>query len=144
MDEEYENPVAQVREDTAWGYLASEQLGRLAVIDQDGKPDVFPINYAVDGESIVFRSAEGSKLDDLAINNHVCFEVDGWDEETGWSVIVSGRAEVVTDETELRLLAALPLLPWVPTIKKNYVRITPDTEISGRTFRFGDEPETED
>lgn len=135
-----ESPVSIIPEASCWGYLASQSLGRLAVIDQDGTPEIFPINYAVDGESIVFRSAAGSKLDALATNSHVCFEADGWTEETGWSVIVDGRGEVVTDKVELKLLDKLPLLPWVPTVKPNYVRVTPAKEISGRTFTFGEEP----
>jgi hypothetical protein len=34
---------------------------------------------------------------------------------------------------------ALPLRPWVPTIKTVFVRITPD-RISARKFAFGPDP----
>lgn len=33
-------------------------------------PEIFPINYYVDGESVIFRSAEGSKMDLLALNKN--------------------------------------------------------------------------
>jgi Pyridoxamine 5'-phosphate oxidase len=41
--------------------LASQPVGRVAVV-VDGSPMIFPVNYALDGESIVFRSDAGSKI----------------------------------------------------------------------------------
>lgn len=132
------NPISVIEEDSCWGYLASQEVGRLATA-QDGQPEVFPINYCVDGQSVVFRTAEGSKLTELTLNSRVAFEVDGWTDEGGWSVVIKGEASEITDERELQLAEKMPLLPWVPTVKKHYVRVTP-TEISGRGFAFGPEP----
>lgn len=133
-----ENPITPLEEDTCWGYLASQEVGRLATA-RDGQPEIFPINYCVDGQSVVFRTAEGSKLQELTDNALVAFEVDGWDDDKGWSVVIKGEATVITDERELQLADHMPLKPWVPTVKKHYVRITPG-ELTGRTFAFGDEP----
>ena len=76
------SPVTIIPEDSCWGYLASQEVGRLGVSSHD-VPEIFPINYYVDGESIIFRSAEGSKMDQLALNRNVVFEVDGWTDEGG-------------------------------------------------------------
>ncbi|GAA1397086.1 pyridoxamine 5'-phosphate oxidase family protein [Luteococcus peritonei] len=132
------NPITTIEEDTCWGYLASQEVGRLATA-KEGQPEIFPINYCVDGQSVVFRTASGSKLQELTDNEHVAFEVDGWDEEGGWSVVIKGNAAEITDERELALADKMPLRPWVPTVKRHYVRITPD-EITGRGFTFGPEP----
>ena len=132
------NPITTIEEDTCWGYLASQEVGRLATA-KDGQPEIFPINYCVDGQSVVFRTASGSKLQELTDNEHVAFEVDGWNDEGGWSVVIKGNAAEITDPGELALADKMPLRPWVPTVKPFYVRITPD-ELTGRRFTFGPEP----
>ena len=86
------NPVTVLDEDHCWDLLASAQVGRLATA-VDRTPEIFPVNYAVDGESIVFRSAEGSKLLEIVLNDQVAFEADGWTDDEGWSVICRGTAQ---------------------------------------------------
>lgn len=132
-----DSPVTLLSEDSSWGLLASLDVGRLATIHAE-QPEIFPINYVLDGTSIVFRTAEGSKLDELTRNCQVAFEADTWDLDGGSSVIVKGVATEITDETELARARKLPLRPWVPTIKTHFVRVRP-TEVSGRIFRFGPE-----
>lgn len=139
---EQQSPISIIPEDSCWGYLASQEVGRLGVSSHD-VPEIFPINYYVDGESIIFRSAEGSKMDQLARNNNVVFEVDGWTDEGGWSVMVKGVAELITDDEELARARKAPLLPWIPTVKTIYVRVSPTIGISGRHFVFGPEPAQE-
>jgi len=89
---------------------------------------------------VVFRTAEGSKLTELTINDLVLFEVDEHDDAEVWSVVVRGRARRLDTSAEVAEADALPLKPWIPTLKYNYVRITP-TSASGRQFRRGDEPD---
>lgn len=110
--------------------LSLHHLGRLGVI-ADGRPLVLPVNYAFDGDSVVFRTDDGTKLH-AAIGNPVAFEIDGSDNvwHSGWSVVVAGTAELVPDE-EHDDLGALPLGPWCPGPKLTWVRITVD-DISGR------------
>jgi uncharacterized protein len=132
------NPVTVLEESRCWDLLASQNVGRLATAVQ-GMPEIFPLNFVVDGESVVFRTAEGSKLVELVINEKVAFEVDGWNDNGGWSVVIKGEAAVVTSGEEQSRAEALPLRPWIPTIKTNFVRITP-TEITGRRFAFGPDP----
>jgi hypothetical protein len=110
--------------------LSQQHLGRLGVV-ADGRPLVLPVNYAFDGESVVFRTDAGTKLH-AAIGNPVAFEIDGVDNvwHSGWSVLVTGVAELVPDD-EQEDMSVLPLGPWCPGPKRAWVRVTPD-EISGR------------
>jgi nitroimidazol reductase NimA-like FMN-containing flavoprotein (pyridoxamine 5'-phosphate oxidase superfamily) len=113
--------------------LAHERLGRVAVVPDGVRPTVLPVNYVLDGESIVFRTAPGSKLTSALRNGHVAFEIDGADPmaHTGWSVIVTGHAEEVTETDELERMNGLPLRPWAEGEKSHFIRI-PTTEVSGR------------
>ena len=69
------NESTELEEDTSWGYLDSVEVGRLATA-HDGQPSVLPVNFVVDGTSIVFRTAEGTKLAEVVLNQHVAFEAD--------------------------------------------------------------------
>lgn len=125
-------------QDKSWDLLASQRLGRLALMGQSGV-DIYPVNYVVDGESIVFRSASGSKLSQISTSGLVSFEADSWDETSGFSVIAKGTAEVVSDPGEIAQVEALRLKPWTQTVKTIFVRIRVDS-ISARRFYFGPDP----
>ncbi len=112
--------------------LAGEHLGRLAIVDDRG-PVVFPVNYILDGHTIVFRTEEGTKLHAAVRGSLACFEVDESDAvtRTGWSVIVRGEITEVTDRAELARLRELPLRPWAPEGRNRYVRMLPAV-VTGR------------
>ncbi|MEA2844549.1 MAG: uncharacterized protein QOJ69_2220 [Actinomycetota bacterium] len=135
--------------------LAAQSVGRVAVAEPDAAPLVVPVNFVVDGESVVFRTDEGSKFD-LAVlaGRPVSFEVDGLDggRRCGWSVLLQGTAAEVAeprDDVDVpgrdvperdvperdvpeRELAALR--PWAPGSKGHWVRIVARA-ISGRRIR---------
>ncbi|ALJ21316.1 pyridoxamine 5'-phosphate oxidase family protein [Microbacterium sp. No. 7] len=119
--------------------LAQHELGRL-VTSVGAVLDIFPVNYVLDGQTIVFRTAEGSKLTELTINDQVLFEVDSFTDADAWSVVVRGAAARLDTAAEVEAADRLPLTPWIPTLKYNYVRVTPDA-VSGRAFRRGEEPD---
>jgi uncharacterized protein len=132
------SPVTHLSEMESWALLRGRPVGRLATAVAK-IPDVFPVNYVVDDRSIVFRTAQGSKLLGLVINNQVAFEVDDWEQDLGgWSVVCRGRASVLEDPDERARAATLDLKPWLPTVKTHYVRIAVD-HIVGRAFRFCDD-----
>ena len=112
--------------------LGRHTVGRLAVLD-GGRPAVFPVSYRRDGNTIVFRSDEGTKLDAIGDDDAVAFEIDELDPRlrSGWSVAVTGRATEVTDTLELEQVRRLHLDPWAPGAKACYIRIVPDS-IGGR------------
>ena len=78
---------------TCLDLLRRREVGRLAVSITD-HPDIFPINYVVDRGTVVFRTAEGTKLAAALLGRGVAFEIDGYDPEAGeaWSVVVKGYA----------------------------------------------------
>jgi len=131
--------VRLLTDDECWDRLAEQQLGRLVTHVGDVL-DIFPVNYTVDGESLVFRTAEGSKLTELTINDQVLFEVDEYTDTDAWSVVVRGTARRLDTPEEVRAADKLPLRPWIPTLKYNYVRITA-TSLSGRDIERGEEPD---
>lgn len=139
MDATNDAVVAALSEEECWALLSRSELGRLALTVQ-GEPDIFPVNYAVDGGRLFFRTAPGSKLSELAVNPHVAFEVDEHDETYAASVVVKGVAERLELQHEIDDADGLPLTPWIPTLKYRWVRIVP-ASISGRSFERGPEPD---
>jgi nitroimidazol reductase NimA-like FMN-containing flavoprotein (pyridoxamine 5'-phosphate oxidase superfamily) len=132
-------PVTILSASESWDLLASVALGRL-VTSVDGQPEIFPVNFVAQHRTVLFRTAEGTKLVSTAINNHVLFEADDHDVGEGWSVIVKGVARMLRTNEELAEAERAQLLPWTATLKQHYVRIQP-VSISGRRFRFGPEPD---
>lgn len=107
-------------------------VGRVAVL-VNGVPQVVPVNYLVVDGDVVFRSGAGTKLAAAMSEQPVSFEVDRVDEErlTGWSVLLSGRAEAVTDPATLERVGASALVTWAPGPKDDVIRVRAET-ISGR------------
>lgn len=134
-----ETPVIQLDDLEMWSLLRATPMGRLAVA-AGGELDIFPVNYVVDYASLLFRTAEGTKLLELTVHDSVAFEIDGYDETAAWSVVVKGTAARLDRQAEIDRADSLPLSPWIPTLKYIYVRITP-TSLSGRSFRRTPEPE---
>src|ERR1700757_37979 len=83
-----------------WDLLAGVTLGRL-VTSVDGQPEIFPVNFVVQHRTVLFRTAEGTKLVSAAINNHVLFEADEHNVAEGWSVIVKGIARMLRTDEEI-------------------------------------------
>ncbi|MEV0673248.1 pyridoxamine 5'-phosphate oxidase family protein [Mycobacterium sp. NPDC050441] len=135
-------PVAVLSESECWRLLGSMTLGRI-VTTVDDEANIFPVNFAVQNRSILFRTAEGTKLISAAINNHVLFEADDHDVVDGWSVIVRGVARTLRTDEELDEAERAQLLPWTATAKPHWVRVSP-VRVTGRRFRFGPEPAGED
>ena len=120
--------------ETCLKLLATQEVGRVAVVDH-GRPYVVPVNYALDGEAVVFRSGVGTKLDGIS-RSLVAFEVDELDPATrsGWSVLVQGWAQEVTplDRPDLvERVSRLELHPWAAGNRPSIVRVTADI-VTGR------------
>ncbi|MFT8395225.1 pyridoxamine 5'-phosphate oxidase family protein [Propionibacterium sp.] len=133
------NPrTKEVAESTAWLHLENDTtIGRLAVVT-NGVPEIFPVNFAVDGRTIVFRTTVGTKLHELTLYSSVVFEADRWEEKAGWSVIVHGEARVFDDDAEIQRAGELLEIPWQTDVEAEFVRIIP-SEITCRSTNFGTE-----
>jgi uncharacterized protein len=125
-------------EDECLRLLATQEVGRLAVIEGGYGPLIVPVNYVLDGRAIVFATDGGTKLRG-ATRAPVAFEVDQLDPCTrsGWSVVARGLAHEIggTARDDLqRRLAALSFQPWVPGDKPYLVGIAATT-VTGRRIR---------
>ena len=110
--------------------LRWEVVGRLAFADPGEAPIVVPVNFVMDGGTIVFRTDAGEKHDRV-VGRRVSFQVDRVDHfrRVGWSVLVQGVAE----EIPMDGARELGVDPWAPGDKSCAVRIIP-ASITGRTI----------
>ncbi|WP_328362350.1 pyridoxamine 5'-phosphate oxidase family protein [Mycobacterium sp. NBC_00419] len=134
-----QGPITVLSADESWDLLNSVALGRLVTHIGD-QLEIFPVNFVTQNRTLLFRTAEGTKLFSTVMNDKVLFEVDDHTTSEGWSVIVRGTAQVLTAADDVHEAERAQLLPWVATEKLRFVRVTP-SEVSGRRFRFGPEPD---
>ena len=128
--------------DECYRLLGTHEIGRVG-LPAERWPLILPVNYALDGTTIVLRTHAGTILR-AADQADVAFEVDDFDRRTrtGWSVLVLGRAEEVGERHGADLVAATRatgLEPWAPGDKGHWLRIVPH-EISGRRIVPGELP----
>jgi nitroimidazol reductase NimA-like FMN-containing flavoprotein (pyridoxamine 5'-phosphate oxidase superfamily) len=128
-------PVSILSDAECWELMAGVAVGRL-VTSVDGQPEIFPINFVVQRRTILFRTAEGTKLVSAAINDRVLFEVDQHDSAEAWSVIVKGSTRVLRTDEDLAEAEQAHLRSWTATTKEHYIRIKPFS-VTGRRFMFG-------
>ncbi|QFG19994.1 pyridoxamine 5'-phosphate oxidase family protein [Actinomadura sp. WMMB 499] len=115
--------------------IAPGGIGRVAYDDGEG-PTVVPVNYVVDGESVIFRTSESARLNRslLALvpsgQVRAAFEIDRFDPVTreGWSVLLRGGAHALSDEERE---SAIRVEPWAPGERGAWFCLAA-TEISGR------------
>jgi hypothetical protein len=129
--------VEELSEDACWALLRTTSVGRLAVWVED-HPDIFPLNYAVEHGTVVFRSSAGTKVSAALSDSPVALEADGYDAETAevWSVVIRGNAEEIKGQDLIGTID-LPLFPWQAGEKGRFIRIVPTTT-SGRRFPLAD------
>lgn len=122
--------------------LAAHHFGRLAVVMPNGAPVIRPINYVFDhsSQSVVFRTASGSKFHALMRAGKAAFEIDGIDETRGmgWSVIIEGVTAQLKRPLEIGRLNELGLKPWAPGSKPHWMHIRART-VSGRMIVLSDD-----
>ena len=113
--------------------LSTASVGRIAVT-RDALPVILPVNYVVDGTSLVIRTTDGAILRAARAGGAVvAFEVDNLEEQTmtGWSVLVTGTLREVTAVSAVLRAEQLPMAPWAGGERRHFVRITPGL-VSGR------------
>lgn len=128
------HPITRLDRSECLALLEADDVGRLAVV-QGHAPAVFPVNYALDGDTIVFRTGPGTKLDH-GPRSLAAFEIDHLDRgsRAGWSVVATGTLEVVgriDDPGVPAHLRELPVTPWADGDRSILMRLVPGT-ITGR------------
>jgi nitroimidazol reductase NimA-like FMN-containing flavoprotein (pyridoxamine 5'-phosphate oxidase superfamily) len=130
-----EGPVAQqLTSAECLEVLERNDFGRLGVVLEDGQPDLFPVNYVLDGDRVVFRSLAGTKLDHAALAK-VAFEVDERSADGGGlSVVVKGVGREITTAMDPDSERQRDLEIETPLHGDHWVRIVPSL-ITGRRLR---------
>lgn len=124
--------------DACWRILGGSVVGRVG-FDLGRGPRIHPVNYAVDGETVVLRTSRSSELASFvelfAAGALVAFEVDhiDYEQHQGWSVLINGHVSPVEGPEELsRLHRTRFPRPWAGGDREVLLRITP-VEVTGRT-----------
>ncbi|MGW7404830.1 pyridoxamine 5'-phosphate oxidase family protein [Streptomyces sp. NPDC054833] len=129
--------------------LAKAPVGRI-VHTRRALPAVLPVNFALDADgAVVLRTSAASELVRAIEGTVVAFEADEVDAvaQSGWSVVVTGPATVVTDAAEHERLMRGGPRSWVPAPREVFVRIEPELVtgrelVGGRTLYGVDLPRT--
>jgi nitroimidazol reductase NimA-like FMN-containing flavoprotein (pyridoxamine 5'-phosphate oxidase superfamily) len=129
----FDDRVVELSMEECWDLLESEEFGRLAyrLVDE---VHVVPINYLVDGRSLLFRTGSGNKLLAAALQSDVALEIDWHDDLRAWSVVARGRLRQL-GEAEAHRVDSLPRQSWLATEKYDVVELEPEA-VTGRRFRL--------
>lgn len=129
---EAEGELVELGRDECLHLLAGDVVGRVIFTDS-ALPAAQPVNYVVDGDEVLFRTAGGSKLAAATRNVVVAFEVDDIDRSTstGWSVLAVGQAYEVTDADRLARLGGAGPAPWIARRSAHLIAI-PLVRLTGR------------
>lgn len=130
-----ENGLVILGREECFELLASQPIARLG-LSMRAMPVVLPVNFVLDGEQIVLRTAEGTKLQAALAHSVVAVEADDYDpiSHTGWSVLVRGSSAVIDDPDEIVRLRGLWLSPWANKGADRWIAVAIDM-ISGRRIR---------
>ncbi|MCX4903768.1 pyridoxamine 5'-phosphate oxidase family protein [Streptomyces sp. NBC_00878] len=118
--------------------LAGAPVGRI-VHTRHALPAVLPVDFALDGDSaVLLRTAADSELSRAVDGVVVAFEADELDAvaHSGWSVVITGHATVVTDTAEHRRLSLTGPHSWVAAPGEVFVRIEAEL-VTGRELVGG-------
>ncbi len=115
--------------------LAGSRVGRVG-LSIGALPAIFPVNFVLLDDKILFRTSQGTKLAAATSHHVVAFEVDGFeaDGSAGWSVLVRGTSAEVTDPRTLADAWSSPLVAWAMDGRADHYVVIPTEDISGRRF----------
>jgi hypothetical protein len=119
-----------------WELLAEHRVGRLAyrLVDE---VHVVPLDYAVEGHSLYLRTHAGNKLLAAELSADVALEIDRYDDDHSWSVLVRGRLRRIT-EPEREPSLDFPDRPWFPQEGSEVVELVAES-VDGRRFAMQEE-----
>jgi nitroimidazol reductase NimA-like FMN-containing flavoprotein (pyridoxamine 5'-phosphate oxidase superfamily) len=116
--------------------LSRQRIGRVSVT-KDALPVIVPVNYVVDGASVVFRTNPDGMLVNACDGNVIAFETDEFSAaaDIGWSVLIIGVARLLTASEQVRALS-LGLATPAGEDCDQFIRL-PVGRISGREIAAG-------
>lgn len=123
--------VEQLQTDECWRLLQGASLARLALLDADGAPEIYPINIQVVHGAVLIRSSYDAKARALAARPRFALETDGGTLRVRWSVIAHGTAEVTANDIDDAPAAGGG--SWYPGEKSHVIRLTVE-DLTGKRF----------
>ncbi|MER5774168.1 pyridoxamine 5'-phosphate oxidase family protein [Streptomyces sp. NPDC002039] len=136
----YHPGLLELDHEECWALLDTHGVGRVGVASDEG-PAILPVNYLVRERNVLFRTSSEA-LPAQAVASVVPFEVDRIDDafSRGWSVLLVGRAQAVTDPETVRALTKQAYsLPWAGGERDLWVSLTPE-RVTGRRIFVRDAP----
>jgi nitroimidazol reductase NimA-like FMN-containing flavoprotein (pyridoxamine 5'-phosphate oxidase superfamily) len=122
-------------DDECMRLLKAHRVGRMG-LSCDSLPVVLPVNYVVDRDRVVVCTTPGAKLTSARHGVVACLEVDAFDvvEQTGWSVMVTGRLRELTAEADLATVRDLRLRPWTSMADPHFLTLSTEL-VTGRRLQ---------
>ncbi len=136
MEDSGASSLSVLSRDECLRLLATSPIGRV-IFTERALPAVRPVNFILNGDEIVIRTGEGSKLAAAVRHTVVAFEADELDylTRTGWSVTVIGHSREVIDPAEVAMLRALPFTSWAPGPRDHLICVKAEL-VSGRRLDY--------
>jgi nitroimidazol reductase NimA-like FMN-containing flavoprotein (pyridoxamine 5'-phosphate oxidase superfamily) len=118
--------ATELATDACWKLLEGAALGRVALV-RAGLPTIVPVNICAAHGAVWVRTGPGALLDAALASEVLSVEADEIDRQwhTGWSVLVTGRAEVAADRADL------PVSAWARADANHLVKIEAEL-VTGR------------
>ena len=134
--------LVEIDRGECWALLRSHQygVGRVAFNtpgEEDGPPEILPVNYLADGEDIVVQTGTGVLHEAAMHAMPMSFELDSVDSpsygqrQSGWSVVAKGSCELVGESAHKAYLRLSHLAPAAGGFKPNFVRLRVES-LTGR------------
>jgi uncharacterized protein len=125
---------AALGEPACWQLLPRAGVGRLAWADPDGRIVVVPVNYALDGRTVVIRTGDTTLLDAARRRARCALQVEDLEPglRSGWTVLLDGTLTEVDDEELAERLARL-VDPWLSE-PRPYVLLLGTEQVAGRSL----------
>ena len=134
MEESLDPLIEDLPTSTCWALLRTVPIGRIALPGQ-ADIEIFPVNFLVDGSSIVFRTAPGTKRTLIGEGARCSFEADFVDvgEQLVWSVVLKGPVRPVVGHEAIIATFDMEVPTWQAGPKPTYIRLKPQV-VTGRRF----------
>jgi len=115
--------LSSMPEDECRDLLRGGKIGRVSVT-YDALPVIAPVNYVLDGSSIIFRTRRDGMLASACDETVIAFEIDelAADGSSGWSVNVVGVASLLGPGEHVRALS-LGLVSAAGDDRDQFVRL---------------------
>jgi nitroimidazol reductase NimA-like FMN-containing flavoprotein (pyridoxamine 5'-phosphate oxidase superfamily) len=127
-----DNGLMALDASACWTLLSQVRVGRLAWTDPDGRIMIVPVNFGLDGHTIVIRTGETTLLDAARARRRCALQADDLEPglRSGWTVLVDGRLAVTEDEAAAARLGRL-VDPWL-RVPRPHVLLLAATQVTGR------------